>query len=139
MSYLDVAILPGEENNNRQTAYDDAGQDEYGRAHYPVQGHNTGTVILAGLTALCALQTLEHSRLAILVVHLLQAVLRGKGMHYSLLGGLATSKLNLICMCWRPELPPSQGRSSVFCNMSPCCLEHICFKATCYFHLQGRR
>jgi hypothetical protein len=52
LPYLDAAILPGEENNDRQTAYDDAGQDEYRRAHYPVQGHNTGTVILAGFAAL---------------------------------------------------------------------------------------
>lgn len=80
MSYLDAAILPGEENDDRQTADDDAGQDEYGRAHDPVQGHNTGAIILAGLTALCALQTLEHSWLAILVVHLLQAMLRGERM-----------------------------------------------------------
>jgi hypothetical protein len=70
-SYLDIAILPGEENNNRQTAYDDARQNEYRSAHDPVQGHDAGTVVLAGFTALRALQTLEHSRLAVLVVHIL--------------------------------------------------------------------
>jgi hypothetical protein len=76
LSYLDIAVLPGEEHNGRQATDDDTGQDEYRRAHYPVQGHHTGTVILAGFAALGALQTLEHPCLDVLVVYLLWAVVQ---------------------------------------------------------------
>jgi hypothetical protein len=69
LSYLNAAVFPGEEDNHWQTAYDDAGQDENRGAHHPVQGHDTGTVILAGFAALRALQALKHPRLAVLVVH----------------------------------------------------------------------
>jgi hypothetical protein len=69
--YLDIAILPGEQNDDRQTAYDDARQNEYRSAHDPVQGHDAWTVVLAGFAALRTLQALEHSRLAVLVVRIL--------------------------------------------------------------------
>jgi hypothetical protein len=69
-----MAVLPGEQNDDRQTAYDDARQNEDRSAHDPVQGHNTGTVVLAGFTALRTLQTLEQRRVAVLVAHTLQRV-----------------------------------------------------------------
>jgi hypothetical protein len=71
LPYLDIAILPGEQNDDRQTAYDDARQNEYCSANDPVQGHDAGTVVLAGFAAFRTLQALEHSRQAVLVVHVL--------------------------------------------------------------------
>jgi hypothetical protein len=136
VSYLDAAVLPGEDHNNRQAAYDDAGQDEYRCAHYPVQGHDTGTVIIAGLAALSALQTLEHPWLAVLVVYLLWAVTRRlsspgfKVKASTEAWRISHINITLTFMFCRPALLPRSGLTLMLQGRS--CRARLLSYTTCH-------
>ena len=54
-----MAVLVGEEDHHRETADDDALEDEEDGPEDHVEGDNTGGAVLAVITALSALQTLE--------------------------------------------------------------------------------
>lgn len=53
-TYLHISILPSENGDSRQTSHDAAFQDENRGPHQPVQGHDTGRVVLAGFATLRA-------------------------------------------------------------------------------------
>ena len=56
---LEVAVLVGEEDHHRQTADDDALEDEEDGPENDVEGDNAGRAVCALIAALCALETLE--------------------------------------------------------------------------------
>ena len=56
---LEVAVLVGEEDHHRETADDDALEDEEDGPEDHVEGDNTGRAVLTVVTALSTLETLE--------------------------------------------------------------------------------
>ena len=58
---LEVAVLVGEEDHHRETADDDALEDEEDGPEDHVEGDNAGGAVLAVVTALGTLETLELS------------------------------------------------------------------------------
>ena len=58
---LEVAVLVGEEDHNREAADDDALEDEEDGPEDHVEGDNTGGAVLAVIAALGTLETLELS------------------------------------------------------------------------------
>lgn len=65
---LNISVFPRKNNNNRQTADDDTGQDEDSGAHHPVERHHTGSIVFAGLASLWTGQTLKHPQPSVLVL-----------------------------------------------------------------------
>ena len=65
ISYLDLLVLVGEEDDDGKTANDDALQDEQYRPQHPVQADDAGRGIDAALAARSALETLERVLLGV--------------------------------------------------------------------------
>lgn len=69
---LHVSVFPSENDDDRKTADNNAGQDEYGGSHYPVQGHDARPVVFAGLASFWTGKTLEYSRGSVLTQFILK-------------------------------------------------------------------
>lgn len=63
-----MSILPGEQDDDGQTTYEDTGHDENACPHDPVEGDDTRAVVVAGLAALGTREAHEHVTVVVLVV-----------------------------------------------------------------------
>jgi hypothetical protein len=63
-----VSVFPRKKDDGWQAGDDATLQDQYRRAHQPIQGHDAGRVILAGLAPFGARQTFEHPALGVLAL-----------------------------------------------------------------------
>lgn len=67
-SYLDVSVLPCEQDDYGEAADAHAGHDEDGSPHDPVERHDAGTAVFTELTTLRTRKTDEHLTAIVLVV-----------------------------------------------------------------------